>query len=77
MKSWKYGSRCKVSHPFHRVSNDSDLDTCQISLIISNNNMEEHFTPCIWSVIPDQNLENPNKTDQDFFEEEVDKISAA
>lgn len=39
--------------------------------------MEEHFTPCIWSVIPDQNLENPNKTDQDFFEEEVDKISAA
>lgn len=61
MKSWKYGSQGKVSHPFHRASNDSDLDTCQISLKISNNNIEEPITPCKWPVIADQNLENPKK----------------
>jgi len=40
MKSWKRRSRGKVSHPFHRVCNDSDLDTLQISLIILNSNTE-------------------------------------
>lgn len=73
MKSWKYGSQGKVSHPFHRISNGSDLDTCQISLIISNNYMEQHFTPCKWPVITDQNLENPNKLDRGFFGTKVDK----
>lgn len=37
--------------------------------------MEQHFTPCKWPVITDQNLENPNKPDQDFFGTKVDKIS--
>lgn len=54
------------------VSNDSDLDICQISLIISNNIMEQHFFPCKWPAITDQNLENPNKPD--FFGTKVDKI---
>lgn len=77
MKSWKYGSQGKVSHPFHRVSNDSDLGRCQISLIISNNNVEQCFTPCQGAVITDQNLENPSKADQDFSGTKVEKISTA
>lgn len=77
MKSWKYGSRGKVSHPFHRVSNHSDLDRCQISLIISNNNMEQHFATCKGPVITDENLENPSKPDQDFSGTKVDKTSTA